>query len=192
MDNSTINTPVFFIKQKLDTIEKLKAIDIEKRDSAIATSKDMIRSMGSANKSWFQANKALAIADTAMATFTGATKALAIPPPWVGIAYASTITGLGMANIARIKATKYEERAMGGRVNKGQSYIVGERGKELFTPNQSGNITPNNELGGVTNINFNIRANDARGFDALLQERRGMIVSMINKSLNERGRENLI
>jgi SLT domain-containing protein len=127
-----------------------------------------------------------------MATYTGATKALAIPPPWVGIGYASMITGLGMANVNRIRQEKYQGRAMGGSVNKNQSYIVGERGRELFTPNQSGNITPNNQLGGVTNINFNIKANDARGFDALLQQRRGMIVSMINKSLNERGRGNLI
>ena len=32
----------------------------------------------------------------------------------------------------------------------GQPFIVGERGKELFVPRQSGNIVPNNKLGGET------------------------------------------
>jgi len=52
-------------------------------------------------------------------------------------------------------------RATGGSVQAGQPYIVGERGKELFVPRQSGNIVPNNKLGGggdgvtvVQNINI--------------------------------------
>lgn len=39
------------------------------------------------------------------------------------------------------------EKAMGGPVNGGQPYIVGERGPELFVPNSSGGIVPNNRLG---------------------------------------------
>ena len=39
------------------------------------------------------------------------------------------------------------KRAMGGAVTSGQSYMVGERGAELFTPNSSGRITPNNKMG---------------------------------------------
>lgn len=38
-------------------------------------------------------------------------------------------------------------RAGGGSVAAGQTYLVGEKGMELFTPNQSGTITPNNQLG---------------------------------------------
>lgn len=38
--------------------------------------------------------------------------------------------------------------ATGGPVMSGMSYIVGERGPELFTPGSNGNITPNNQLGG--------------------------------------------
>jgi len=114
------------------TAEKLKAIDQDKRDSAIATSKQMVQQMGSANKSWFQANKALAISETTMATFAAATNALKIPPPWVGMAYAATITGLGMANVNRIRNEKYQERALGGTVQSGKPYIVGENGAEMF------------------------------------------------------------
>lgn len=50
-------------------------------------------------------------------------------------------------------------KAIGGSVQAGQSYMVGERGAELFVPNQSGSIVANNQLGGgggttiVQNIN---------------------------------------
>jgi len=49
-------------------------------------------------------------------------------------------------------------RAEGGPVRGGGSYIVGERGPELFTPGVSGSITPNNALGGSTNIVVNVDA----------------------------------
>jgi hypothetical protein len=39
-------------------------------------------------------------------------------------------------------------RANGGEVSSGKSYIVGERGPELFTPGQRGWITPNSKMGG--------------------------------------------
>jgi len=43
-------------------------------------------------------------------------------------------------------------RADGGPVSQGSSYLVGERGPELFVPNSSGSIIPNNQLqgGGIT------------------------------------------
>ena len=44
------------------------------------------------------------------------------------------------------------KKAMGGAVTQGQSYLVGERGAEIFTPNKSGYITPNNKLGGSDSI----------------------------------------
>ena len=52
---------------------------------------------------------------------------------------------------------KVAGRASGGPVTGGTSYIVGERGPELFTPNSSGMITPNNRMGGGgTTINLNV------------------------------------
>jgi hypothetical protein len=44
---------------------------------------------------------------------------------------------------------------MGGPVAGGSTYLVGERGPELFTPGTSGSITPNNALGGGINITVN-------------------------------------
>ena len=40
-------------------------------------------------------------------------------------------------------------RAEGGPVSAGKTYLVGERGMELFTPNTSGTITSNEELAGA-------------------------------------------
>lgn len=46
-------------------------------------------------------------------------------------------------------------RAMGGPVAGGKSYLVGERGPELFTPNSSGFITPNDRLGQSVQVIIN-------------------------------------
>jgi len=40
-------------------------------------------------------------------------------------------------------------QADGGPVSARTTYLVGERGPELFTPNKSGTIIPNDELGGL-------------------------------------------
>jgi butyrate kinase len=45
-------------------------------------------------------------------------------------------------------------RAAGGPVRAGGTYLVGENGPELFSPNSSGNITPNG-VGGTVNITVN-------------------------------------
>jgi hypothetical protein len=50
-------------------------------------------------------------------------------------------------------------RASGGPVAPGGSYLVGERGPELFTPSSSGNITPNGAMGGNT-ITINVQGAD--------------------------------
>jgi TP901 family phage tail tape measure protein len=50
-------------------------------------------------------------------------------------------------------------RANGGGVTGGRSYVVGEKGPEIFTPGRSGGITPNNAIkGGATTINVAVDA----------------------------------
>jgi len=52
------------------------------------------------------------------------------------------------------------KRASGGPVSGGGTYLVGEKGPELFTPGGAGSITPNNRLGGgTTNITINVQGN---------------------------------
>jgi phage-related protein len=52
-------------------------------------------------------------------------------------------------------------KAQGGPVVGGMSYLVGERGPELFTPSASGNIIPNNKLGRGSGAVYNITVNGA-------------------------------
>lgn len=49
-------------------------------------------------------------------------------------------------------------RANGGPVSTGKSYMVGERGPEMFVPNTGGRIVPNSDMGGLTNIVVNVDA----------------------------------
>jgi tape measure domain-containing protein len=52
-------------------------------------------------------------------------------------------------------------RAKGGPVSSGQTYMVGERGPELFVPGRSGTIVANDKMGGgSTNVVVNV---DAKG-----------------------------
>ena len=52
-------------------------------------------------------------------------------------------------------------RAKGGPVSSGQTYMVGERGPELFVPSRSGTIVANDKMGGGnTNVVVNV---DAKG-----------------------------
>jgi TP901 family phage tail tape measure protein len=53
------------------------------------------------------------------------------------------------------------QRANGGPVSSGQTYMVGERGPELFVPGRSGTIVANDKMGGGnTNVVVNV---DAKG-----------------------------
>jgi len=84
--------------------------------------------------------------------------------------------------------------AEGGAVNAGQPYVVGERGRELFIPNQSGTMIPNQDLGntGATSINFTINATDVKGVQELLINNRATITNLVNQALNARGKSNLV
>ena len=88
----------------------------------------------------------------------------------------------------------FKGKATGGAVQKGQPYMVGEQGAELFIPNQSGQIQQSARGTGTgnVNVNFTINAVDASGVDKLLIERRGTISRIINESVNERGRNSII
>jgi len=85
-------------------------------------------------------------------------------------------------------------RSTGGSVSKGKPFVVGERGPELFIPNQTGQITQSARgMGGSpVNVSFNINTVDASGFSDLLQRSRGTITQIINNAVNERGRAALI
>lgn len=59
-------------------------------------------------------------------------------------------------------------KAIGGPVQSGQPYMVGERGPEMFVPNQSGSIVPNKKMGGGVTVINNV---DARGSGAEVDQK---------------------
>ena len=111
-----------------------------------------------------------------------------IPFPFNIVAVGGALAfGAGLIN----KLKSFEK---GGRPPVGQPSIVGEKGAELFVPDQAGTIVPNNQLGmgQPVTVNFNINTVDARGFNELLVNSRGTIVNMINNAVNEKGKMAII
>ena len=76
-------------------------------------------------------------------------------------------------------------KANGGPVKGGRGYIVGERGPELFSPGVSGTITPNEMLGGSTNIVVNVDASGSsvQGDEERSQELGQMLSAAIQSEL---------
>lgn len=70
-------------------------------------------------------------------------------------------------------------RADGGPVSSGQTYLVGERGPELFVPNGSGSIIPNNRIqssgssGNSPSITIQVTGNSFYGSDSSFAEKIG-------------------
>lgn len=60
--------------------------------------------------------------------------------------------------------------ADGGPASANKPYIVGERGPELFVPNTSGTVVPNDALGGGGSVTYNINAVDAMSFKQMLAQ----------------------
>ena len=71
----------------------------------------------------------------------------------------------------------------------GGEIMVGERGPEIITPVTPMQVTPNDKIGGTTNVNFSINAVDAAGVEDLLVAQRGNIIGMIREAANEHGEE---
>ncbi len=174
-----------FQELELEKLTKEQVKDLTK-----VSGRELLGELAKNNKEMFMLNKAFAIKDAIVSTAQGVSKALALGP--FGIPLAVMIGGLGAVQIATIAKQQYTGRQQGGMVKEGQPYMVGEAGKELFVPNQSGKIVPNHDLGKPVNVNFNINTVDARGFNELLVNSRGVIVNMINNAVNEKGRQAII
>lgn len=130
-----------------------------------------------------------AIKKAMISLYEGAMKTFAsIPFPFNIVAVGGALA-FGGALINKIKG--FEK---GGRPPVGQPSIVGEKGAELFVPDQAGTIVPNDKLGmgKQVTVNFNITTVDAKGFNQLLVNSRGTIINMINSAVNEKGRMAII
>jgi hypothetical protein len=97
----------------------------------------------------FAMSKAYAIADITIKQSQAIAKAWGENNYWVA---AGLTVGLAAQFAGLLSSTSGASfggtRADGGSVNEGRSYLVGERGPEMFTPTQGGQIIPNDALGG--------------------------------------------
>ena len=78
--------------------------------------------------------------------------------------------GGGGSTETPILPTPIYTAANGGRIPGGRASLVGEKGPELFTPATSGYVTPNNAIGGTTNVVVNV---DASGSNVEGDEEQG-------------------
>ena len=177
-------------KQRL---EVQKNAERQKNEFIVKNTSDALNALGQINSTAFKAAKAYNIGQAIMSTYTGAAEALKLPFP-INLAAAGAVIATGLAQVQTIRSQTFSGRALGGQVRGGESYVVGERGPEVLTMGSSGRITPNDKISSaqqvvnkVANINFNISTVDARGFDSLLQSRRGQIVTIVNQAMNDRG-----
>ena len=170
---------------KADEIDLDKMSGKNKTDLAMKVGKETLNAMAQSNKKAFALNKAYNVVESIMNTATGVSKALAS----LNIPLAIAIGAFGAVQVATIMSQKYQGRKQGGRMNQGQPYLVGEAGPELVVPDRASNVVPNGQVGGgkPVTVNFNISTVDARGFNELLVNSRGLIVNMINSAVNEKG-----
>ena len=76
--------------------------------------------------------------------------------------------------------------AKGGPVSRGSSYIVGEKGPEVFTPSRSGAIVPNDQLGGgSTSVVVNVDASGSavEGEEEQGRELGNMLASVVQAEI---------
>lgn len=71
-------------------------------------------------------------------------------------------------------------RALGGDVNAGTSYLVGERGAEIFTPSMNGAIIPNGTMGQTNNVVVNVNMENG-GVDAKEGNKLGILIGNVVK-----------
>ena len=169
-------------------LEARKKTEQEAFRSSMGTIESLAAGVADSSIEAFRIYQAAAITNTTMSTYEAATKVLTAGPI-LGPILAGTIYALGMANVAKIASQSPPGRYMGGDVNAGNTYLVGERGPELLTMGRKGgSVTSNDKMQKPTHVAIYINAVDARGIDALLQERKNTLIGIINQGLNKQTR----
>ncbi len=91
-------------------------------------------------------------------------------------------TGANLTDGGTFAIDPFPKRELGGPVMAGTTYLVGERGPELFMPQTSGNVVANNKLGGGTSISVPIGNIDG-GSKQLLANLPNMIENLVLEAM---------
>ena len=154
LDRENAEFEVFERRLKLaeDQAKRLQDIEAAKVEANKKTARDdfltNLQTATSQSKKLAGIIKAAAIANATIKTYEAVNNALAAPfPPPIPQIFAAAALAAGLTNIQKIKAQPIAgARALGGPVTGGRSYLVGERGPELFTPGATGQITSNENM----------------------------------------------
>ena len=184
------------VKRTLDAERSYAVMSKQIKEQAKADIKSNMEGtltiMSGSSQKAFKMLKAHKIAEAIVNTYSAVMKAFSTVPYPLNYAVAGSALAFGMAQVSQIRAQKFTPRRQGGIVSENKPYMVGEGGPETFVPNSAGTIVPSGMGGQNVNVNFTINAVDTAGFQALLSNERGMIVSMINSAVNQQGKSNLI
>ena len=143
--------------QAINTEEKLRGLQIKKNTEEAKKLQDAFTKIGD--------NIATGISDALVDAING-TRTLGEAARSIINNLANDLLRLGINTLLRSTGiglfANLPGLANGGRASAGRSYLVGERGPEIFTPKSSGTVIPNNKIGGsggiVNNINVNVSA----------------------------------
>ena len=87
------------------------------------------------------------------------------------LASGGELSGLSVFDLLTMAGIPGGARANGGPVSGNTSYLVGEKGPEIFTPSSSGMITPNSAIGGGGNtLIVNVQGADPQAVVKALQD----------------------
>jgi len=164
---------------------KLQKMQVAATQTALG---DIGTLMASSSKKLFKLGQAAAIANSLINTYQAVTKTMASVPYPFNIPLAVAQGVAGMVQVQKIKQQKMAAKEHGGSVIGGRTYLVGERGPELFTPPNSGNIVNNKSIsntGGQSNV-FNI-TNVLENDEAFIQRNTVKIWDSILDRMNEEG-----
>jgi len=147
-------------------------------------------------KAAFAAQKGLAVAQAIVSAEAGAARALAEMPYPLNIGVSNMIRALGYASAGAIAGQAVASFEGGGITFNGvRSGGMDGKGGRMAMVHPNEKITDLEQGGGgaapPVNVSFNITANDSKGFDRLLMERRSMITNLVNQAINNRGRSSL-
>ena len=181
--------------------EHQKKMEMQKKELALATvgvygaMADQIAAAmedgSGAQKAMFLVAKGLAVAEAIINANLAYTKTIGQFGA-AGIPLAEAVRASGYVSAGLIAGQAIASFEGGGMTGSGvRSGGMDGKGGRLAMVHPNEKITDLQKGQGsnnVVNVNFSIHANDTKGFDALLNSRRGQIISMVNRAVNERGR----
>jgi hypothetical protein len=150
-------------KELAEAEARLRREQVSATETALSNISTLTQSK---NKELFNIGKAAGISNAIINVAQAITRTMASIPFPFNIPLAAGQAAAGAVQVNTIKNQKMQGFAEGGQPPIGRPSIVGEAGPELFVPNQSGTIIPNNQINNantdVGGINIVVNTNNGQ------------------------------